>query len=523
MNKLTDHLTPDKPFGPEDAANVTDPYCRRMLFQAQNKIYHKLRSHPPLIVGRKGSGKTAFLQNTKREAPFTFAFDINSATAFANIIRLVQRMAGGAYFVEPIARLWDISLWIALFAYLSKGSVKELPLEIFRSLTSYLETLGVHSKGGIAEMVQAALTYYERSNLDCPAESLPDYLEHARFDGTSFDSLKSAVLQWMGDSNIHALVVVDSLDQYDLQRDEVGRSVSGMLMCLGSFGKDNRNYHVRFCLPSELYDHFLHLSTNPAKDIVNHVALQWHAAELLCIAAHRLGMYLKEHAEHSLFYNTRVAPLDLSRKKDATTVFNEIFGASLQNTLGHEEDTISYIMRHTQLLPRHLLVMLNHIASVNRELGGTMQRIDDKAIRGGIARVQDSICAEVFSAFRYSYPNAQKVCEECIPDLPIEFDHSALQLVFNRVGKKAMGGDDFVDFIDMLVDLGIIGRVMGETDRYVKAMFAYTLNYRLPLSSSDRMCLHPIFSQRYNARTTDALRHKVIYPFGSDTEEIEYR
>ncbi len=183
---------------------------------------------------------------------------------------------------------------------------------------------------------------------------------------------------------------------------------------------------------------------------------------------------------------------------------------------------VAYILRHTQLLPRHLLMFLNSIFEKQRKLNESKYpQISEAAVKSGIAQIEYRLCQEIFSGYQTLYPDANAVCEACIPELPLQFSHSDLQRVFNRFGKKASGYKDYWDFKRLLVETGIIGRVISETDRYIIGRFEYTVPHKLVVSTADSLCLHPVFAEVYNFKDHGATR--TVYPYGSDPDGEEYR
>lgn len=116
------------------------------------------------------------------------------------------------------------------------------------------------------------------------------------------------------------------------------------------------------------------------------------------------------------------------------------------------------------------------------------------------------------------------MCERCIPELPFRFEVGKLHEVFNKHGKKAMGTDDFEDFRRMLIEIGAVGRVLGETERYVTGLFEYTVPHRLVTSTDDELCLHPVFLKVFSAKKPPlGGTRKTVYPFGTDVDGRDYR
>ncbi|GEM_PF-731824 len=543
-NKLTDYLTENQPFGPEDAALIHDPYCKRMLFQGENNIYSRLRQHPTYIIGRKGSGKTAFLHSGYAGDERTCIIDLNSASAFALILRTVQSLGVNSLYVEPVAKLWEMSFWLALMFNASSARVGGYGQDFFlcpnaRSvLRSFLAAVDPsYDQHTTAQFLVAALGFYRKlaAERGCQPEAIADLVVNATVSEGSFGSTQRLVMEDFEKRQLRALLTIDSLDtradpsdKYDIGRDEVNLAITGLLKCLGAFSQAHRFFDVRFCLPSERYYEFLGLSSNPAKDIVNSVMLRWTAGELMCIAAHRLSMFWREHVSYHGHHAQYIEKLEPHKKRHASQILEHLLGGNLTNNLGQEEDSISFVMRHTQLLPRHVLALLNSICSVQKEAGQPLARIGGQVTRQGVARVEEAICHEVFAAYRHLYPRAEQVCAACIPELAVCFDYGALHVVFNQHGKRAFGSEDFDDFRRMLVEMGIIGRVMEggadggvgrHSDRYILGMFEYAAGRRMVVGTTESMCLHPLFSELFRARPSGA--SKVVYPYGSDISSDE--
>lgn len=66
----------------------------------------------------------------------------------------------------------------------------------------------------------------------------------------------------------------------------------------------------------------------------------------------------------------------------------------------------------------------------------------------------------------------------------------------------------------MLTEIGAVGRLVGETDRYYEGVFEYMVPNKLIYSSRDRFCIHPVFSEVYNVNA-DYEGVKPIYTFWS--------
>ena len=184
---------------------------------------------------------------------------------------------------------------------------------------------------------------------------------------------------------------------------------------------------------------------------------------------------------------------------------------------------MSYILRHTQLLPRHLLMLLN---SIFRKTGVTQTLtpfpVPKERIINGIRQVEELIVKEIFVAFKLIYPTAEETCRRCLPELGHKFTMGDLHRVFTRHGKAVFGGENLFEFQRMLIEIGAIGRVIPgkESDLYIKGNFEYTVQHQLALGQDDEICVHPLFSGIFQ---NNGKSGRPVYPYGSVLEDADYR
>jgi hypothetical protein len=346
--------------------------------------------------------------------------------------------------------------------------------------------------------------------------STSDFLWGA--DKINLDDAKSAVLHSLKAMGKKFAILMDSLDDFQLDITSVERAMQGLLKIVGSMNKPRDIVDIRFCLPSELYQQFIKLSSNPNKDFRRALKLQWTASELVLLGAQRLMFYLALHHPDIL---NRVPPLDLTKRADALTLFGAVLPQHIKNQVGYQEETISYILRHTQLLPRHFVILLN---SIFKNGGGNSRHfpINEERIVSGIRQMEDFMVREIFVAFDLVYPTAEETCRRCLPELGHKFSMGDLHRVFTRHGKAVFGSDNLFDFQRMLLEIGAIGRVIpgNERDVYIKGNFEYTVSHQLSLSQEDELCVHPLFSGIYNS---GGKQERPVYPYGSVLEDEDYR
>jgi hypothetical protein len=202
--------------------------------------------------------------------------------------------------------------------------------------------------------------------------------------------------------------------------------------------------------------------------------------------------------------------------EDYEGLLYRVIPTSIRNPSGIPEHTVAYVLRHTQLLPRQVLYIFNEalhraIAEHDRPTVRPSHIVDT------VREAEAILCPEVFSAHSFRHRKAQKVARRLIPYLPSRFDDGYLHRMCNRAGIKADFDLDYREVREMFTDVGILGRYLAETDRYLKAEFAYSMEGQMILSPDEEYCLHPLFVRQYNAKDALPSRKagKAIYPSGT--------
>ena len=125
LNTVRPYITKDEPFGPIDSIDIdsNDLNALKLLFEQHNWTYKNLRNRPSIIIGRRGSGKTYYLRSVFFDKQYDFYTEIRTARVLGNMTRVIQRMTKDAVFPEMVSELWEIVLWISVFAEIRKHSL----------------------------------------------------------------------------------------------------------------------------------------------------------------------------------------------------------------------------------------------------------------------------------------------------------------------------------------------------------------------------------------------------------------
>jgi len=506
---LKNYLTEDEPFGPIDAIDIDDHKALNYLFEKHNKIYNSLLKRPTIILGRKGSGKTSYLNSVYFSNQYDYIVEIESSDLITNVVNILSSAKNEPVFSEKISKIWENFLCIEV--------LKKIRCEIPKTYTSkkliddYLAKIGCRDETTIDDILWNITDIVSENGKGKLAGTISSILQS--LSNTSFLNVKNTLISDLKKDKKKIVLLIDSLDDFQLHFNKIGYAIQGLLKFIGQANKPSSPIDIRLCLPSELYHKFSDFSSNPNKDFKKRVLLQWLASELVIVAAHRLHLYLEIHGkQNSDIYD--------STKQGSQDFLELILPLKVTSKLGVDENPLAYILRHTQLLPRHLLILLNSIYQMNKRYNNGDTKFSDVAIRKGISAVEEILVKEIITAYKSVYPFAQDVCSNCIPELHNKFSIGDLERVFRRHGQKAMRTDDFDEFKKMLIEMGIIGKVLNEENRYIQAEFEYTVPHKLVSGTDDFLCFHPLFAGVYSAKTNG---QKPVYPYGSRIEDKDYR
>jgi len=507
-----------EPLGPLDIADIEDVEVQKALFESQNKIYEFVIKHPSIIVGRRGAGKTTFLKSLIHEKEKNSVIvEITGSKAFERIVDTLQKNNGGTHvFAESASELWDWIFWTSLLSKI----IAELPDE-----AEAVTKRDKFKKFWHGEKLSKFLAILSNSKSESVSLLSKVLTSSTNYSPENLERIKSIVRQILKDADVEAYVLLDSLEEYRLETDRMGLAISGLLRASGRFNQLRRFPEIRVCIPAEMYHKFRSFSSNSIKDFRSQLVLHWHAGELLSLIAHRYRLFLNLYPESiPLEMLTTLNNLDIYSRNGAVKFWSLLLPNHITNSVGIREDPIAYLLRHTHLLPRQMIFFLNAIMRLNKRNGGTSDTILESAIVGGVTSAEKHIWLEVCNAYKGVYPEAENIVKAAVNELPLVFSDGDLHRIYNSHAKKFLPDplQDFHFFKRMMIEIGCIGAVIQETDRYVIGVFEYTEGEELSVSSKTKLCLHPLFCGGEKTHNLNGIS-KVIYPYGSDPEGLDRR
>lgn len=537
--QLRDVLTEQQPLGPP----LTEGLLHRpndvfqLLYDKANHIHHEAHADdPPYIVGRKGAGKTAFLAG----APLLAGADvvlIESENIYSEVERLRRRYQQdvGPVFADTLVHVWEVLLCHAAMLGICRST--GLPTNDDRHrIWAYMTSFGDPKVLETDELLAAVSDAVSKALAAAPAGT-PFRVASQQLDlgrGT-FRSARTAMGSILVDRR-RLYVVVDNLEDLHRRIDELGETITALFRVTTRnmiVAADERlPFSIRFAFPAELLMRLRNLAANPEKDFLGYLTIRWTASELIVLAGNRLRWFLDARfpdAVRALRLPSQHDPAD--REAAELTLRSLLPESPMLNGLGTQEDPVAYVMRHTQLLPRHLILSLNAILSetVRRQTarGRTVPRASATDVLKGVRGAEHTIVEGILTSYGYHFPEIAEALRLLKNRLSSLMPASTLHKEFNKAGVKRATGTDFSSFLDAALAIGAFGIATPPTERYARGEFAYTFTDDLrPVEDQDELCVHPLFMYRlFDRRAIRALAEAgtlPVYPYGSDPEDEDH-
>lgn len=518
-------LTHAQPLGPIDHLGIQNDVASHKLLVEEVGPFAIVGSNPyTLLLGRKGSGKSAILTEIRMnlkpgwrrlqipeqlpEKGEPYILPILSWEQFHQIVRNVAAdsntndLFADLVPAEFYAQLWQEKLWE----------------EIIQHFANYWHFPAAHGAlDPVRDYVEGNGTY----------EGSPEQEARRRFEAA-----RRSILDFLSQRRSHLYFLFDSMENYPVRHPLFSRVLTGLFQALHAIDAESPYIKVSFCIPEELENFLTGNSANLAKDFASSYRIRWRPIDLLRIVAHRFRLAMAVHDRE--FYD-ELEELNFSRREDIHVLFSRILPRAVTNALGDPEDPLAYIIRHTQLLPRHVLMIFNAILSRNYGATGRFRRIEESAIREGIVHVQKIIEMQVLNPYERLYPKLITTCRKVLPELNPICSHRDLMVTERRFRDVE---DDITSVWHTLFQMGVLGRVEQATyeeeppvqgeqathaeggyarrkTRYGYGHFHYNIDGEFTLISQCEYCFHPVFSRAFGMIRPDNEK-RVVYPANVD-------
>ena len=518
--RLKDYISDRFPLGPVDADRISDPECSARLYEWHNTAFAKvLKGGSHVVIGRRGSGKSALLNAIR-----------DYKTFFEPALKSIDE--GKAF--RDFHNISDIDIRSVSDFVLDLDLTREIPeLQVRLSQgprMHYVERLEDHWRDRIFFCIGEQVFQKNNALLNKLSPGSRDYITGADVTGEGrgkpsapktprefADEIESLLLT----EKKSVTITFDSIEQYlytDVEREVLG----GLLRYFGGLQTyQNSPINAKICFPSEQYPEIIsEISTNASKDLVDPQFLHWRASELKFLAAHRLKNYLEVY--HTDEYE-KIQHLKLSDRENLREFWNRYLPLKITNDFGNQGEPFRYILRHTQMLPRHVILILNSAFASSEvfETGGTISESEiKKAVQGNEAGFRDTIC----QMFKRQYPRLKDVLELVLPRMRRVECYGDLEKIWRESAQPIMGEmgkSEYLHFRKMLFSTGVLGVVHAEkeTDVYIYGEFEFNTENELTAHERDSFCVHPIFSRIYRCQSTSSNKPIISYDVSQFSHE----
>jgi len=514
---LRNLLTRDEPLGPIMQEDINDVFADELL-DDQINLFRDVAIDPHLLfLGRKGSGKSAMLAEMRlialrrgREimAPAglppqgtNFVLQVNSFPHFHQIIKNVYHESQGegipAEFIPPeyFTDLWKASLWEEIINYFYEFAHHDEVRELLEPVDAFVngETSWVGPANKAAERLLAAA--------------------------------RNAVIDFLEVRQSKFYFLFDSMENYPVRSPMFSRVISGMFPAMRTISHQNTRIIISFCVPEEIESFLMAGSANLLKDFASSFRIRWKPIDLVSIIAHRLKASAKIH-DPDLF--VACSNLDFSVRKDLHKVLSTVLPPSVTNAQGTREDPLAYVIRHTQLLPRHILLIFNIALSEQLRSSQKLTGMTEDVLCKGVSDAQRIIADQIFAPYKLLYPKLLAQGKKILPDLEPICSYQALRQIEGRFARLIE--EDVTSVWQTWYEMGVLGRstgVKGDTHHssarnasFCYGQFHFNAEMDFGFATDGEYCFHPVFSRAFGMIRRNDNNRRVVYPANINLEEI---
>jgi archaellum biogenesis ATPase FlaH len=507
-----DGLTDLEPFGEADCESelkvMGSSEYSKYYFDHTRFNREALSSKVFLIIGRRGAGKTALSQffSFQQLMPNVTTIEVDEPAAFQ---QLMSKMAESAASTREVAiprlvKIWEFVIWSTIFWQLQDKDARIKAAVLFADQTDQVSTF-------IRQVLKFLVSQFLEGDNDL-ADELEDFISNERIQRA-----KRAVLEVVKGNKV--IIALDTMENYAVRDESMMRSMGALIQCASRFSRNYARHgiYLKVFIMAEIFPHLKEeVSLNPLKFIHDEIYLQWRPKDLMRLISWRYDRYLKQNN----LLIPAIGKLDWDNHHDVLKEkWEPYWGKKLKTRQGIIEETFPYVLRHTQLRPRQLIVLCNSIARHSQE-GETFPKFEPDSIIEGIQRAEKRLAEEVMNSYSSVYPGAARIAE-ALSGLPLVFKGNELDKRAPQTASQWPAGEySSYAFRQFVSELGIVGRVRNVSEKtgIVEADFEYAGESRISLLVNDLCVIHPMFYKKLNIRMTKNL---CVYPF-PDHEEFKF-
>ena len=452
-----------------------------------------------LIIGRRGSGKTSLARffSFQKQIPNPLCIEILKSVAYEQVLTNLSRRTSLTrnIAISHLRRVWEFVIWTLIINELEHDiPEKERTSKIQNSNKSHL----------VADLIDYLMRFFGDEDESTIGLSIERIVDNAELEKSKEIALRFAKKRPI-------IISIDTLEQYNVADDALMNALAALVEYAADFNLDysSKNIHLKVFVSGEVFPYLKEsVLLNPIKFVQHPVYLLWRPRDLLRF----IGWRFYHHLEINGYWkNKRKIIIDWDDDDDVLEkIWTPHFGASIQNAKGIPEQTWTYILRHTQLRPRQLILICNLIA--NRSIReGTFPFFTNEQIIEGVREAELVLASEILNSYSAIYENASGIITNGLMSLPKVFQGNELDRRASQSASEWKGEYSPARFRQLVAELGVVGRVTRENAAgYIDADFEYSSTERLVLTHRDTCVIHPMFYRKLNTEINSTAR---VMPF----------
>ena len=312
-----------------------------------------------LIIGRRGSGKTALAQSFAFQKNFDdpVYISVDRPEVYQQVLAEIATRVSESQHVA-IARLrkvWEYALWCVILE--QTGIMPDVYSQ---------HQLAPGLIGRVSHLLNDIIDGVSRM-LEVDGRQIDQRIHHL-LSATEMKIGKAQALRLARTRPI--ILALDTLEQYDIHHRGLMNAMAALIEYASDFNKQfsDSGIHLKVFMSGEVFPYLEEGGVlNTLKSIQYPVYLLWRPKDLLRLISWRFHRYLEAHG--TLTEHTKEKPNWTDPRRVLEQMWTPYFGTVIENHRGVKEHTFPYVLRHTQMRPRQLIVLCNSIAAHSRRAG----------------------------------------------------------------------------------------------------------------------------------------------------------
>ncbi len=464
--------------------------------------------HTYLIIGRRGSGKTALSRyfSFNKSLADAIYIDVDEPALYQQFLtQLADRAANSRDLaIYRLQRIWNYAVWRVIFEH-----TRGLSVEVERA-----HTPPPPGRRSVSELINGLFEMFMQLFKDSDG-NIDDSDLDALLTDAGMAQAQEAVLALSRTRPI--VIAIDTLERYAVSDDGLMNAMAALVQCAAEFNREfaGRGIHLKVFMSGEVFPYLLEVVLqNPLKSVKNPVYLLWRPKDLLRLISWRFHRHLDTKG---LLHEKSQGRIDWADHGDVMKrMWLPYFGEEVTNGRGMRERTFSYVLRHTQLRPRQLILACNAIANRARH-AKHFPYFSEADIVEAVKQIENELAGEIISSFHSVYNRVHEIVDALI-NMPMVFNGNELDKRAPQ-SKSAWpdGAYSPAAFRQLVTELGIVGRVSRHNTEsgFIDADFEYSMRDRLRVTHRDQCAIHPMFYRRLNIELTERAR---VMPFSTDRD-----